>query len=102
MDRLVIIVTDKYSGDEIEHILRIRAKEESIELSEQALKFLKKLGEERSLRYAVQILGIAGVKVRSEGRKEVDQRDVEEVASRFSDVKEAVDHLKKYEEELLR
>ncbi|MEM2603517.1 MAG: RuvB-like domain-containing protein [Candidatus Korarchaeum sp.] len=102
LDRLVIIVTEKYSGDEIEHILRIRAREEGIELSEDALRFLRKLGEDRSLRYAVQILGIAGVRARSEGRKEVNQRDVEEVASRFSDVREAVEHLRKYEEELLR
>lgn len=102
LDRLVIIVTDKYNGDEIEHILRIRAKEEGIELGEEALSFLRKLGEERSLRYAVQILGIAGVKARADGRKEVKREDVEEVASRFSDVKEAVDHLRRYEEELLR
>ncbi len=102
LDRLVIIVTDKYSGDEMEQILRIRAKEEGTELSEEALKFLRKLGEERSLRYAVQILGIAGVKIRSEGKRQVKWEDVEEVASRFSDVKEAVEHLRKYEEELLR
>ncbi len=102
LDRLVIIVTDKYNGDEIEQILRIRAKEEGIEVSEDALKLLRRLGEERSLRYAVQILGIAGVKARSEGKKGIDIEDIEEVSSRFSDVKEAVDHLRKYEEELLK
>jgi TBP-interacting protein len=102
LDRLVIIVTDKYNGDEIEHILRIRAKEEGIEVSEDALKSLRKLGEERSLRYAVQILGIAGVKARSEGKKAIGIEDVEEVSLRFSDVKEAVDHLRKYEEGLLK
>jgi len=102
LDRLVIITTDKYNGEEIEHILRIRAKEEGIELSEEAMKYLRRIGEDRSLRYAVQILGIAGVKARSERRNEVSRNDVEEVASRFSDVREAVEHLRRYEEELLR
>lgn len=47
-------------------------------------------------------MGIAGVKARSKGKEEITKEDVEEVAMRFSDLKEAVSHLRKYEEELLR
>ncbi len=102
LDRLVIITTDKYSKEEIGHILKIRAKEEGVKLSDEALTLLTELGAEKSLRYAVQILGIAGVRVRAKGGEEIDKEDVEEVARRFSDVREAVDHLRKYEEELLK
>ncbi len=102
LDRLVIITTDKYSDEEIKHILEIRAKEEGVKIEESALDLLTKLGVEKSLRYSVQILGIAGVKARSKGKEEITKEDVEEVAMRFSDLKEAVSHLRKYEEELLR
>ncbi len=102
LDRLVIITTDKYSKEEIGHILKIRAKEEGVKLSDDALELLMELGTKKSLRYAVQILGIAGVRIRSRGKEEIGREDVEEVARRFSDVREAVDHLRRYEEELLK
>ena len=102
LDRLVIITTDKYGREEVGHILKIRAKEEGVKLAEDALDLLTELGAEKSLRYAVQILGIAGVKVRARGGEEIGRDDVEEVAKRFSDVREAVNHLKRYEEELLK
>lgn len=102
LDRLVIITTEKYNKDEVGYILKIRAKEEGVKLSDEVLQLLTELGAEKSLRYAAQILGIAGVKVRSKGGDEIKREDVEEVAKRFSDVREAVDHLRKYEEELLK
>ncbi|MDK2372852.1 MAG: RuvB-like domain-containing protein [Candidatus Korarchaeota archaeon] len=102
LDRLVIITTDKYSKEEVGHILRIRAKEEGVKLSDDALELLMDLGAEKSLRYAVQILGIAGVRIRARGKEEIGREDVKEVAKRFSDVREAVDHLRRYEEELLK
>ncbi|MDK2383653.1 MAG: RuvB-like domain-containing protein [Candidatus Korarchaeota archaeon] len=102
LDRLVIITTDKYSKEEIGHILRIRAKEEGVKLRDDALELLMELGAEKSLRYAVQILGIAGVRTRAKGKEEIGREDVKEVAKRFSDVREAVDHLRRYEEELLK
>ncbi len=102
LDRLVIITTEKYSEEEIGEILKIRAREEGIEIEEEALELLKKLGAEKSLRYSVQILGIAGVRARTKGEKKITKEEVEQVAQRFSDVKEAVDYLKKYESELLR
>ncbi len=101
LDRLVIITTDKYTRDEVGEILKIRAAEEGIDIDDKALEILKDEGERRSLRYAVQILGIAGVKARSEGRDKITEEDVKEVAERFSDVKDAIQHLKKYEGELL-
>ncbi len=101
LDRLVIITTSKYSPEEVEEILKIRAREEQVELDEGALKFLRELGAEKSLRYAVQILSIAGVRARAVGRSKVTEEDVRDVAQKFSDLREAVEHLKKYEKEML-
>ncbi len=102
LDRLVIITTDKYGEEEVKDILKIRAKEEEMNIDNEALALLTKLGAEKSLRYSVQILGIAGAKARSKNKEKVIKKDIEEVATRFSDVREAVNHLKKYEEELLK
>jgi len=101
LDRLVVITTSKYSPEEIEEILRIRAKEEKVKVEDGALKLLRELGAEKSLRYAVQILSIAGVRARAMGRESITEEDVREVSERFSDLREAVEHLKKYEKEML-
>lgn len=102
LDRLVIITTEKYGPDEIEEILKIRMKEEDIKADDEALKLLKEIGGSTSLRHAVQILSIAGVRARANGRDKITAKDVEEVRSLFRNVQDAVDYLKKYESELLR
>ncbi len=102
LDRLVIITTEKYEPDEIEEILKIRMKEEDIKAEEEALALLKEIGGSTSLRHAVQILSIAGVRARAKGRDKISPKDVEEVKSLFRNVQDAVEYLKKYESELLR
>ena len=101
LDRLVIITTQKYSKDEIREILKIRSKEERIEVEEEAYDLLTEIGERTSLRHAVQLLSMAGVRARSLSKETVGREDVEEVAKLFSDVKEAMEHLKNYERDLL-
>ena len=102
LDRTVIITTEKYKPDEIEEILKIRMKEEDIKADDEALALLKEIGGATSLRHAVQILSIAGVKARAQGRDKISAKDVEEVKSLFRNVADAVEYLKKYESELLR
>ena len=102
LDRTVIITTEKYKPDEIEEILRIRMKEEDIKADDEAMALLKEIGGATSLRHAVQILSIAGVRARADGRDKISAKDVEEVRSLFRNVSDAVDYLKKYESELLR
>ncbi len=53
LDRLLIINTEPYKKEEIREIVKIRAKEEKIEVSEEAIEYLAELGGEKtSLRYA--------------------------------------------------
>ena len=59
LDRLLIIGTCPYTRDEILKILEIRAKAEKIALTGDALNYLADIGEQASLRYAVQLLAPA-------------------------------------------
>ncbi len=98
LDRLLIIPTRPYTRDEILEIVRIRADEEGIKLSDDALQRLADLGEEKSLRYAVQLLIPAKIIAERRGRDEVTRDDVNEAASIFADVKESTELVRKYEE----
>jgi len=98
LDRLLIIPTRPYTRDEILEIVRIRADEEGIRLSDDALQRLADLGEEKSLRYAVQLLIPARIIAERRGSDEVTKDDVDEAASIFADVKESTELVRKYEE----
>jgi RuvB-like protein 2 len=56
LDRVVIVSTHAYSGDEIRQILSIRAQEEEVDVSPDALALLTKIGEETGLRYASNLI----------------------------------------------
>jgi len=101
IDRAVIITTQEYDKDSIKEILRIRAREEMLEIEEDALEKLACIGVESSLRYAVQLLSFAAHNAKRRGRKKVTVDDVEIVKSLFMDVKEASEYLRKYEEKFL-
>jgi len=102
LDRLMIITTRKYEAEEIREILKIRASEEGVKLSEKALEELTKIGEETSLRYVVQMLTPAQIVARRNRREEVLPEDVEEVRKLFADVKQSTKYLKEHEEEMLK
>ncbi|MCS7385597.1 MAG: hypothetical protein NDF55_02495 [archaeon GB-1867-005] len=98
----MIITTRKYEAEEIREILKIRASEEGVKLSEKALEELTKIGEETSLRYVVQMLTPAQIVARRNRREEVLPEDVEEVRKLFADVKQSTKYLKEHEEEMLK
>ncbi len=102
LDRLMIITTRKYNAEEIMEILRIRAKEEGVKISEEALKLLTKIGEETSLRYAVQMLTPSQILAKRNGRNEVQPEDVEEVRKLFADIKQSTKYLREHEAEMLK
>jgi len=102
LDRLLIIETRAYSSEEIKEIIKIRAQEEGVKLTEEALELLTKIGAERSLRYAVQLLTPASIAAKQEERDVVEKVDVERVQQLFSDVKESAKYLKEYEEKFLK
>ncbi|KSW11297.1 TATA box-binding protein [Pyrodictium occultum] len=102
LDRLLIIKTRPYKPEEIREILRIRADEEEVPLTEEALEELTKLGAERSLRYAVQLMEPARILAEREGRAKVTVEDVRRAAEYFVDVKESVRYIQQYEEKFLK
>ena len=102
LDRLLIIRTRPYNADEIKEILRIRADEEDIPLSEEALEELTKIGVERSLRYAVQLMEPARILAEREGRTKVTAEDVRKAATYFVDIKESIKYVQEYEEKFLK
>ncbi len=87
LDRLLIIKTVSYNLEQIISILSIRASIEGIELDENALAELGKIGARTSLRYVVQLLTPSKILADSQGRSIVQQKDILETYDLFSDAK---------------
>ncbi|MCS7128850.1 MAG: hypothetical protein NZ877_06275 [Sulfolobales archaeon] len=99
---MLIIPTRPYSEDEIREIIKIRAEEEEISLSNEALKVLVETGSSTSLRYAVQLLQPARIVAESEGRSAISVEDVERAKKLFIDVSQSVQYLKHFEDKFLK
>ena len=102
LDRLLIITTRPYTEEEIREIIRIRADEEDVALSDDALEALTKIGKERSLRYAVQLLQPAKMVAERRGSSRVEARDVDEVSRLFADLRTSIEYVEKFKDYLLR
>ena len=102
IDRAVIITTQEYDRDSIKEILKIRAREEKVEVEEDALERLADIGIKSSLRYAVQLMEPARQIARSKGKVKVDVDDVREARRLFIDLKHSIEHVKKYEGLMLK
>ncbi len=102
LDRLIIIKTRPYTEEEAREIIKIRAREEKVNLTDDALQALTKIALEHSLRYAIQLLAPAQLRAKELGKDKVDREDVEYVKKLFMSVKESVEYVKKYEHLLLR
>ncbi|MEM0283439.1 MAG: RuvB-like helicase [Sulfolobales archaeon] len=102
LDRLLIIPTHPYTRDEIREILKIRAEEEEVVLDEKALEELVEIGATTSLRHAVQLMEPARIIARQKNRDKVMVEDVREAAQLFIDVRNSVEHVRKYEELFMR
>jgi TBP-interacting protein len=101
LDRLLIINTRPYTYEEVKEILKIRTREEGIEISSETLDHIAKMGVESSLRYAVQILTPAAEIAESKGRKKITVDDIEEARKLFADLKRSVSYLKEQEGKML-
>jgi TBP-interacting protein len=102
LDRLIIIKTRGYTKEEIREILKIRAREEKVELDDKVLDYLANIGVENSLRYSVQLLAPAYIRAKEFGRNKVTIEDVEAVRKLFISVKESVEYIKEQEKLFLR
>ncbi|MCS7132860.1 MAG: hypothetical protein N3F65_02185 [Nitrososphaeria archaeon] len=98
---MLIISTRPYTRDEIRRILEIRSKEERVKISEEALEKLTTIGEQTTLRYAVQLLTPSYIIAKESGRTEITVGDVELAVELFADVKRSVEELEKWREKYL-
>lgn len=87
LDRLLIVKTIAYNLEQTISILSIRASTEGIDLDEEALAELGKIGAKSSLRYVVQLLTPGRILAESQGRSKVKKSDIVEVYELFFDAK---------------
>merc|ERR1711963_1088466 len=101
LDRLVIISTQPYEEKEIKQILKIRCEEEDVEMSDDALTVLTRIGMETSLRYSIQLITAANLVCRKRKGSEVDVDDIKRVYSLFLDESRSTQFLKEYQQEFM-
>merc|ERR1719158_2822011 len=101
LDRMLIISTEAYSNKDIRKILDIRAEEEDVEMTDDAKDLLCKIGQESSLRYAIQLITVANLVALKRKAQEVDVQDIRKVYSLFVDVKRSTQFLMEYQQEFM-
>jgi len=101
LDRLLIISTTPYTEKEIQQILHIRCEEEDVEMSEDSLMLLTKIGVETSLRYAIHMIIAAALVCQKRKGIEVAVEDIKRVYSLFVDVKRSTQFLIEYQHEFM-
>jgi len=101
LDRMLIISTRPYTRDEIKKIFEIRSREEGVKISEEALERLTTIGEQATLRYAVQLLTPSYIIAKESKREEITVEDVEKAMKLFADVKRSVEELEKWRDKYL-
>ncbi|XP_003738264.1 ruvB-like 2 [Galendromus occidentalis] len=101
LDRVLIISTVPYTEKEIKQILKVRCEEEDVNMQDDALNILTKIGTETSLRYAIQLITTAQLVAQKRGASEVSLADIKRVYSMFVDVKRSQGYLDEYQSELL-
>ena len=101
LDRLLIISTVPYEEKELHQILNIRCEEEDVEMTEAALSILTKIGQETSLRYAIQLITAAALTCRKRKGVEVDIQDIKRVYALFLDQSRSSQFLKEYQQQFL-
>merc|ERR1711966_584555 len=102
LDRVMIIRTMPYTLEETFQILSIRAKAEGIDVEDEALAYAAQIGQDASLRFAVQLLTPSWVLTRTNAREKISKQDIEEVNSIFFDAKSSALRLQRDGDKYLR
>jgi RuvB-like protein 2 len=101
LDRVVIVSTHAYAKEEIQQILSIRAQEEEVDISPDALALLTKIGQEAGLRYASNLITTSQlVSVKRRG-KQVEIEDVQRSFQLFYDQNRSVKFVMESEKRLI-
>ena len=101
LDRVVIVSTQEYGEDEIRQILSIRAQEEEVEVTANALELLTKIGKERGLRYASNLITTSTLLSQKRKADKIDQQDVERSYTLFYDPTRSVQFVSDFEKRFI-
>ena len=85
-----------YSADEIRTILSIRANEEEVELTPDALALLTKIGQETSLRYASNLISVSQQIALKRRSTSVELPDIKRAYMLFLDADRSVQYLEEF------
>jgi len=101
LDRMLIINTDPYSTEEVQRILTIRCEEEDVEMTEDAMALLTRIGTDTTLRYAIHMITAAHLVCQKRQGSEVDIQDIKRVYTLFMDLKRSVKMLEDYHKDFM-
>ncbi|KAL7519397.1 hypothetical protein ACHAWX_004160 [Stephanocyclus meneghinianus] len=101
LDRLMIISTEPYTHDEIRKILSVRCEEEDVEMADDALELLARIGMETSLRYAIHMIITSSLAAEKRKSAQVEIEDIKHVYKLFVDVKRSTQYLMEYNKEFM-
>ena len=101
LDRVVIVSTHAYNGEEIRQILAIRAQEEDVDVTPNALALLAKIGEEAGLRYASNLITTSTLLSQKRRAKGVDVEDVQRSYKLFYDPSRSVKFVTEFEKRFI-
>lgn len=101
LDRLVIVSTHAYAKEEIQQILSIRAQEEEVDVSPDALALLTKIGQEAGLRYASNLITTSQLISAKRKAKQVEISDVQRSFLLFYDQNRSVKFVVDFEKRLI-
>merc|ERR1711988_597296 len=101
LDRLLIITTEPYNSDDIKKILQIRCEEEDVEMTDDALSLLTRIGQDTTLRYAIHMITAAHLVCTKRQGTEVGIEDIKKVYTLFMDLKRSVKMLEDYHQDFM-
>ena len=101
LDRVVIISTHAYAAEEIQQILSIRAQEEDVDITADALALLTKIGVEKGLRYAGNLITTSSLLATKRKDKAVQLQDVQRSFTLFYDQGRSVQFVTEFEKRFI-
>ncbi len=101
LDRVVIVSTQPYSPEEISQIIAIRAQEEEVDMTPDALALLTKIGQEAGLRYASNIITTSTLLSQKRKSKDVGIEDVQRSYKLFYDPSRSVKFVSEFEKNFI-
>ncbi|CZR53673.1 probable RUVB-like protein [Phialocephala subalpina] len=101
LDRVVIVSTHAYQKEEIQQILSIRAAEEEVDVTPDALALLTRIGQETGLRYASNLITTSQLIAAKRKAKQVAIEDVQRSFQLFYDSGRSVKFVSDFEKRLI-